>query len=223
MAEAMTAETIIQAYWQIQGYWTEIRFPFQTKNKGWSDIDVLAYDPETKTLVISESKVQGPKHYIYAYTQYTKDEYGSIFDFDSADYLGFINHIPIIAKNEIVFDDFHKMVKHIIIQLVSNYYIGDEIKKSVLDEIKKKVITKLPKGVEYKFRMDTTFDIICEIIKLEKENPQGRRYGNPILDVARELNRYMNPTISYAGRKKEPQDKIKTHFKDIIRKVLELD
>lgn len=30
MAEAMTVETIIQTYWQIQGYWTEIRYPVRT-------------------------------------------------------------------------------------------------------------------------------------------------------------------------------------------------
>jgi len=30
MSEAMTVETIVEAYWRLQGYWTKLRFPFQT-------------------------------------------------------------------------------------------------------------------------------------------------------------------------------------------------
>jgi len=69
MAEAMTVETVVEAYWQIQGYWTKLRFPFQTENNAWSDVDVLAFHPEDQHLVVAESKVHTSKKVVYAYVK----------------------------------------------------------------------------------------------------------------------------------------------------------
>jgi hypothetical protein len=82
MAEAMTVETIIEADWQMQGYWTKVRVPLRTAKGSWSDIDVVAYHPERRHFVLCESKVRGPKQAVYAYTAHSKREYGSIMDFD---------------------------------------------------------------------------------------------------------------------------------------------
>lgn len=60
MAEAMTVETIVEADWQMRGFWTRLRFPLQTPKGAWSDIDLIAYNPEDRHLVIAESKVRGP-------------------------------------------------------------------------------------------------------------------------------------------------------------------
>jgi hypothetical protein len=30
MSEAMTVETIIEAYWMLKGFWTKTRFPLKT-------------------------------------------------------------------------------------------------------------------------------------------------------------------------------------------------
>ena len=69
MSEAMTVETIVEADWKMNGFWTKLRFPLRTQKGSWSDIDILAYHPETKVLVIAESKVRGNKKAIYAYTR----------------------------------------------------------------------------------------------------------------------------------------------------------
>ena len=58
MSEAMTAELIVEADWLLKGYWTKMRFAFQSDKRGWSDVDIMAYHPESKHLVISESKVR---------------------------------------------------------------------------------------------------------------------------------------------------------------------
>jgi hypothetical protein len=223
MAEAMTVETIVEAYWQIQGYWTKVRFPFQTNLKGWSDIDILAYNPNKKDLIVSESKVRGPKKNVFAYTKHTREAYGNIFDYDGDNYLSFLNHASIITNDGVLFDDFSRMVKSISFQLVSNYFVDDDVKEKVLTEVIKKIRKSIPESVEYNIRLDTTFDIICEIIELENKNPQGRRYGNPILDIAREINRYMHPKICYAGRERESSKKIKKLFKDRIIEALGFD
>lgn len=39
-----------------------------------------------------------------------------------------------------------------------------------------------------------------QVIEQENEMTKGRRYGNAMLDIAREMNRYAHPDIKYAGR-----------------------
>ena len=135
MSEAMTVETIVEAYWRLQGYWTKLRFPFQTQGRGWSDIDVLAYHPEKKVFVISESKVRGPKRDVYAYTNFSRKKYGDIFEYDEVGYLSFLKNIKLICSNRGVFKEFKRMVKKVIIQLVSNYYIDDLMMPKVRNDI----------------------------------------------------------------------------------------
>ena len=89
MSEAMTTESIVEAEWVLKGYWTKTRFPFKIKTEkgsGWSDVDVLAYNPETNHLVISESKARGRKNRIIAYTQQSQNNFRSILDTDKRDY-----------------------------------------------------------------------------------------------------------------------------------------
>jgi hypothetical protein len=184
MSEAMTVETIVEAYWRLKGYWTQLRFPFQTKGGGWADVDVLAYHPMQKDLVISESKVRGPKKDVYVYTQYTREKERTIFDYDTAGYLSFLRHLKIICSNGIVFKNFRGTVDNLIIQLVSNYYVDDKVWPEVKRDILQKIGNSVPRGIKTEIRLDTTFGILSEIIKLEKSSTQGRRYGHPVLDIA---------------------------------------
>src|SRR5271157_1174710 len=103
MAEAMTVETIVEADWQMQGFWTKVRFPFRTPKGGWADIDVLAYNPESKELVVGESKVRGPKRDIYAFTAETQKRYGNILEYDGENYFGFLKHLSCVCKDGVVF------------------------------------------------------------------------------------------------------------------------
>ena len=215
----MTVETIVEAYWRLQGYWTKLRFPFQTQGRGWSDIDVLAYHPEKKIIVISESKVRGPKRDVYAYTNFSREKYGDIFKYDDSNYLGFLEQVKLICSDEVVFRKFSKMVDRITIQLVSNYYIDDSVMEKVKDDIYRKIKNSIPSGIEIEIRLDTTFHIICQIIKLEKSSQQGRRYGHPVIDIARELNRYLIPNVKYAGGRKEAL-KIKEKFRTMFEESL---
>ncbi|MGA2468012.1 MAG: hypothetical protein ABSH06_27165 [Thermodesulfobacteriota bacterium] len=199
MSEPMTVETIVEAHWRLQNYWTRLRFPFQTEGGGWADIDILAYHPEKKVFVISESKVRGPKRDVYAYTNFSRKKYGDIFEYDEVSYLSFLKNIKLICSNRGVFKEFKRMVKKVIIQLVSNYYIDDLMMPKVKKDIFRKIKNSIPSGIEIEISLDTTFHIICQIIKLEKSSLQGRRYGHPVIDIARELNRYLIPNVKYGG------------------------
>jgi hypothetical protein len=111
------------------------------------------------------------------------------------------------------------MVKKVIIQLVSNYYIDDLMMPKVRNDIFRKIKNSIPNRIEIEIRLDTTFHIICQIIKLEKSSLQGRRYGHPVIDIARELNRYLIPNVKYAGGRKEAL-KIKEKFRTMFEESL---
>jgi len=208
MSEAMTSESIVEAEWLLEGFWSKMRFAFQTKKGAWSDVDVLAYNPEERHLIISESKVRGPKNIVFAYTVSTEEEYGSILEYDDDNYFSFLRHLPLLCSDGVIFRDFRKMVKKITVQLVSNYVVTEDAKASAYSSIKQK-IEKFNLLVDVEFLLDTTLDVIARIIVKERASGQGKRYGHPVLDIAREINRYFYPSVRYAGRSKESVENVK--------------
>ena len=200
MSEVMTSEAIIEAEWLLKGYWTKPRFAFQTANGAWSDVDVLSYMPATKHLVISESKVRGERNRIDAYTKNTKKSFAE-FDKVSgkANYLSFLEHIPALCEGNVIFRDktLTEMVESITIQLVCNYVVTSDVREKVENELKKMIPVGLPCA---NFQLDSTIDVFARVIKAEKNSGQNKRYGNPVLDIAREINRYFFPSICGAGR-----------------------
>lgn len=210
MSEAMISESIVESEWILKGYWTKMRFAYQTEKGGWSDIDTLAYNPETKHLIISESKVRGPKKDIFAYTEHTKNEYGSILDYDGNNYFAFIDHLPEVCCDGIIFSNFSNMVKKLTIQLVSNYVIEDSLKTEAENTVLDRVKETIPDvKARINVLLDSTMDVISRVVELENEYGQGRRYGHPMLDIAREINRYSKPNVRYAGKGKEKINPIK--------------
>lgn len=201
MSEVMVSEGIIESYWLLKDYWTRVRFAYQTENGGWSDIDVVAYDPETRHLVIAESKVRGPKKAIYAYTELTQDKYGSLLDYDGNNYFSFLKNLPRICSDGILFKNFSRMVDKITVQLVSNYVIDQDVMEDAKAAVLAQVKSILPKmKCELEVMLNSTMDIMVQVIEQENEITKGRRYGNAMLDIAREMNRYAHPDIKYAGR-----------------------
>lgn len=201
MSEVMVSEGIIESYWLLKDYWTRVRFAYQTENGGWSDIDVVAYDPETRHLVIAESKVRGPKKAIYAYTELTQDKYGSLLDYDGNNYFSFLKNLPRICSDGILFKNFSRMVDKITVQLVSNYVIDQDVVEDAKAAVLAQVKSILPKmKCEIEVMLNSTMDIMVQVIEQENEMTKGRRYGNAMLDIAREMNRYAHPDIKYAGR-----------------------
>jgi hypothetical protein len=200
MAEAMTVELIIDAYWTLKGFFTRPRMSFKIKS-GWSDFDVIAYHPSKRVLVVSESKARGQATDVFAYNphtkRYAKKKYNcSTFgEYEEEDYLNFISDS---------YKKFKQSVSELIIQLVSNYTITPEL----LPESERSVrgllfesVSRCPLRKEaIHVNLTTPFHLFCEIQSTIVNKPQGHRYGNPILDLARELNRYLYPKVSYGGQ-----------------------
>jgi len=208
MAEIMTSEAIVEAEWLLAGYWAKPRFAFKTDNGAWSDVDVLAYHPEMKRLVVSESKVRGSKNHVFAYTAHAKKKYGSIIDYDGDIYFSYLRHLPILCRNGVVFENFKKMVSSVTVQLVCNYFVSADMKAEVSETLNKKLRkSRLP--CKTHFQLDTTLDVITRIIVAERDSGQGKRYGNPVLDIAREINRNFYPAVLYAGRGSQGAEQVK--------------
>jgi hypothetical protein len=87
--------------------------------------------------------------------------------------------------------------------------------------VRSKVRRKLPRIKNLEVRLDTTFELFCNVIDLEEKRNQGKRYGNPVIDIARELNRYFHPEIHDAGRKRDTIEEIKKDLCEPLRRILE--
>lgn len=234
MSEVMTVESVIEAEWQLQGYWTKARFAFRTEKNQWSDADVLAYHPEKKTLVIAESKVRGPKKKVFAFNEQTREKHGSILDFSAhvtgkkTNHFDFIRHLHRICSDGAVFADFGTMVDTLVVQHVSNYVIADSLKKEARECVRKAAMENLSerkpaplKRLKIEAQLDTTLEVIGRIIASENRHKQGRRYGHPVLDMAREINRYLHPKVSGAGGNKAAITAIKKQAISPLAKLFE--
>lgn len=222
MTEAMTVELIIDAYWTMKGFWTRPRFSFQTEKGGWSDFDIIAHHPNKRILVVSESKARGHATDVFAFTPYTMKKYhcSSFADWESGpkNYLNFISNVPHIWEDNLIFEsrrEFKKSVSKLILQLVSNYIITPELLSKEEESVRalffrETSIFPLNKSA-IRVNLTTPFDLFCEIQSMIIKQPQGRRYGNPILDLARELNRFLYPKVHYGGRGASESAKKENH------------
>jgi hypothetical protein len=91
------------------------------------------------------------------------------------------------------------MVAHLTVQLVSNWLVTDDMMPSAVETVMRRVRPSVPPAISIDIKIETSLDVICRIITNENAHPQGRRYGHPIIDMARELNRYMHPEVRDAG------------------------
>ncbi|MHB1927473.1 MAG: hypothetical protein ACYCRD_09445 [Leptospirillum sp.] len=210
MSEMMTTEILVEAEWILKDYWTKGRFPVQTSKGGWSDFDVVAFhpspsDPELKRkshLVLSEAKSFGTRNQVYVTTaknqDYTFKNIESLWSEEEKTdpYFSFLRQIKVIDGP--LLDLIQNSVQIVTIQLVSNWMIDQEVKGNIESRLAKKVkevlISKQLKDKTVNCIIETPLEVFERIMKGVKDDIQGRRYGNPILDLAREFNRYLNPS-----------------------------
>lgn len=108
-----------------------------------------------------------------------------------------------------IFSKFTQMVDELTIQLVSNYVIDASLKKETEKTVINRVFEPIPKTKAKKliYTMTSTMDVIAKVV--ENEHDQVRRYGHPMLDIAREINRYSKPNVKFAGQGRAGQRKNK--------------
>ncbi len=224
MAEAMTVESMIQAYWHMEHYFTMPRFSFRKERDngtGYSDIDLLAFkvpqwteigdesDRGKTILVLCESKAHGEKNKI-KFDDFNKEKFNDFTDKSSQhDLIKFyLNiHHTISHKSLDNLIDLRTLDK-LKLQFVSTALHSNDgiIKKRIEEEIKAVFIDKYetPKDkFEVELEITTHFDIIKKLFVQVQKDDSGKRYGNPVLDFVRELNRYL--TVQECDGKKSIQ------------------
>ena len=196
MSEPMTVELVVESEWRLKGYWTKLRVPIRKTG----DIDVLAFCPERKHLVIAESKVQGKKNQVFA---------GAVREIERDAYLGpLLESLPLCCANGEIFQDFQETVDRLTVQLVSNWVIDPSNRQETEADVLVAVKDVIPIN-EVDVKLDTTLEVLSRVIEEERRSKQTKRYGHPILDIAREINRYLDPSVSGAGRAMDTITKIK--------------
>jgi len=238
MAETMTVESLIDAYWHIKKFFTRPRFSYQpyTDKKYYSDVDVLAYKPSTFEMVFAESKAHGGKQAVKNAKLDAKFLTGlrSRKNPGRDDLTKFIKDvIRVVNKKEDIFPNDKQKVRKVIIHFVSTQYYNTS--KGMLDKVQDYIKGKITRAMGDKtltveLRIETHFDIIIKLIQEVKEDTQGKRYGIAILDIIRELNRHLNiqREISKKGKSKKKTSRSKestnsAHFRknrNAIKEVL---
>jgi hypothetical protein len=124
-----------------------------------------------------------------------------------------------VCENGPLFEQFDKIVDPVTIQLVSNCYICDRVRAGE-ESFLKSEIEKVAglRGKKVDVKLQTTLEVIAEILVAERNEKQGRRYGHPILDVIRELNRYMDPNLQYTSghEKKEIKETLRATLRNAL-------
>ena len=229
MSEMMALELLVEAEYILRDYWTKGRFPVQTALSGWSDFDVVAFNPhvvafkphlvdpnlEGKShLVLSEAKAYGTKNQVYVTTVKNQDmtlsnidNLWSLAPKDNDPYFRFLYQIKEIKGSLLKL--IQESVQIVTIQIASNWIVDQGVKGNIESKLAEKVKEiSLMKDKTVICSIETPMEIFSRIMMLEHEKDQGRRYGNPILDLAREFNRYLDPSYLHKrkfSRKKEFQ------------------
>ena len=195
----MTVELIAESEWVLKGYWTKLRTPVNKTG----DIDVLAYCPKRRHLVVTEVRAHGKKTQVYA------GKFGAV---EHDPFVGpMLKHIEDgCAGDADIFGFGAHDVSRLTVQLVSNWVIEpsyrDEANAVVLEAVKARVPAD---RIEACVMLDTTLEVFARVIESERSLAQGKRYGHPILDLAREINRYLNPNVAGVGRSSSTIDSMK--------------
>lgn len=211
--EAMSVESIIQAYWQIQNYFTIPRFCFEKKSDendtnwgNYSDIDMLAFKPKNpsdmkskSTLVLCESKAHGRKNQIIfrdfdkSYSQF-EDIQLNHKDGHTKDLIHFIDsNVTYLLTHEDLLNGLVNLneIEVLKIQFVSTilFHNQEKIKPLIVSHLKKRIT---PITFDIEVEITTHFDIISRLFLMVQNGQSGKRYGNQILDFIREINRYIH-------------------------------
>lgn len=205
MSEAMTVETILEADWRLQGFWTRMRVPYPAEKGGYSDIDLLAYHPLHKHLVIGESKADGGKDDVWAYTESASSVDADFNKLMEYPYFAFTKNLKRIYQAQTLFSgdcQLTDLVKVLTVQVVTNLFVAPEVaeKVAVLFAARIHSDLNLTSDTQVNVQIETAIDVFARIIEGVGKSPLGKRYGHPVLDLAREFHRYSQGKIWPAMR-----------------------
>jgi hypothetical protein len=197
--EPMAIESAVASLWELDGFLAKTRHPVKI-GRGYTDIDVVGTNSKREVRV-AECKVPGPSQHIYVYNGACKfddwlQEWGKLF-----------GNIKLLWKDPPGWLPLPNEVGSFEVWFVANIWFENDDKNKAESEFTKKIKEECPHFLKGKAsgKIFSTIDIAIEVIngvrKLSVEQGHGKRFGNQLLDIIREIIRYSNPKPTGGGRK----------------------
>jgi len=195
--EAMAAESIVATAWELDGFLTKVRWPVRVAG-GYSDIDVVGVDA-SGTVRLGECKVRGPARAVYvAPADFVAwlGEWGKCVEnierlwCERPGWLpspGDVSQVEMWFCGNIWFatDDEHRAAEAAFTQMVRG---------ACPHGLKNKAAARVVST------RDLFIDVVTGVRKRIVDEAHGKRFGNAVLDIVRELVRYTSPQPHDGGR-----------------------
>lgn len=199
--EAMSSELMVSALWELDGFLTQNRIPIRVQG-GWSDIDVIGVNRK-RHVRMAECKVRGSARLVLAipdgkaFVRFLhKHDWSSSLDNVDRAYSGEMGWLPTKSQT-----------RRFEFWFLANLWFPDQKEQRNAEVVLASYLGKLlgqPMSKKSRARIFTTRDIILEIFQRVEnkvlEEGTGKRFGNPILDLFREMVRYLNPQPTGGGQ-----------------------
>lgn len=195
--EAMAVETLLAALWELDGYLTKTRVAYKVSN-GYSDMDIIGL--KKTCLRIGECKARYSPNTVMVIT----DEIENFYEDWLKSWGKFSINLNYFWDAGYEWLPNRQEIEELELWFCGNiFFQNEEIRKKAERDFINSIYDLLPNGLKSKTSivLKSTFEVITEVIKLlnewvepedERQSGWGKRFGNPIIDTFRELNRYLN-------------------------------
>jgi hypothetical protein len=216
---ATADEQLVSSLWQLDGFITILRWPVTVKGN-YSDIDVIGVNADGM-IRFAECKATGNARKVHVVNNsYAINFHKDWLDKDWADSLNNIKRIWDRKERPKWLPQLEE-VKDFSFWFCANlWFPDDKSRRAAEKDFTNYVKSKMPKKFKGKVtgEIKSTLEIWIEVLKKVRrdiEEGYGKRYGDPILDVAREIIRFSNPAAGH-----RLSNKIATETKKALDEVL---
>lgn len=197
--ERMAVEGLVASLWQLEDFFTRTRVPVKVPG-GYSDVDVVGVDADGHVR-LAECKVRGPARWVGVVN-------GDFTDWlDDRSWGGSLANVERLWEEMPQWLPYRRQTASLEFWFVANVWFPDPATHAASERSFTNLVrASAPHGLRAKTtgRILTTRDLILSSIqevRAKSEEDWGRRYGDPVLDVLRELVRYSKPKPGGGGRR----------------------
>lgn len=211
VTEAMAVEAFLLARWQLDGFLGSVRQRVPTIAGQWKELDVVAvgWTDAGLTMRVGEVKVRGTAHTVFALHP-DSDVFGWVGDWDWGGFVEAIAALYVVDTCAVRGFPAWTDLAALEVEFVVNGMLEPGREPETLRLFEDVVRKRLRKAWEYRqanpasmnkvrVKITTTLDLVMESIEEVGRQTQdrGARFGDPAMDILRELVRYTNkPSLS---------------------------